>query len=318
MNMDDINPLRPKCFDEFIGQKNIVKSLLVYINAAKIRDTSLDHTLFIGHPGLGKTTLAYLIAREMDKNIIILNANSIDKPKDIIVALSKISAGDIIFIDEIHALNSNVEEVLYSAMEDFYINLNVKNNAKKEILKFDLPPFTLIGASTKPEDISKPLLDRFSINIRLEKYNRKDITTILYNASNKLNFNYNIDALNILSDVSRFTPRIALNLLKRVNDYALIKNIKEIDRKFVISVLKILKINKLGLNAIDIKYLKMLHVDYEDKPVGINTISSYLNETNKSIQDNIENYLIELAFIKKTSKGRIITEKGIKYLNSVN
>lgn len=315
MNNEYYNPLRPSTFDEFIGQDNIKNNLKVYIKASKLKDTSLDHTLLAGHAGVGKTSLAYIIARELNQNIIIVNANSIERPKDIIIALSKLNEGDILFIDEIHALNKNCEEVLYSAMEDFYINLNIKSNTKRDIMKYDLPPFTLIGATTKIEDISKPLLDRFSITFNLVNYTYNDISKILLNLSKRLEFNYTSDALDKISSVSRLIPRIAINYLKRINDYALTSSIKLIDKSFVIDVLKKLGINRFGLNELDIKYLKMLHYEYKDKPVGINTISSFLNESTKIIEDMVEKYLIELVFVRKTSKGRLITPKGITYLN---
>jgi len=307
--------LRPSSFDEFIGQKRIINSLNVYIKASLIRDTSLDHVLLVGHPGLGKTTLAYLIANELHQNIISINANSIDRPRDLIIALSKLNEGDILFIDEIHALNTNCEEVLYSAMEEFYINLNVKNSLKKELIKFELPPFTLVGATTKVEDLSKPLYDRFPISFTLEKYRNEEIIDIIKNASNKLKICYENNALELLASVSRSTPRIALNIFKRINDFALIDEINVIKKSYVEKVLNELGIMHLGLNSLDLKYLKMLHSDYSDKPVGINTISSFLNENVKVIEEMTENYLIELAFIRKTSKGRVITQKGITYLN---
>ena len=317
MNNEYINPLRPNNFNEFIGQDSIISNLKVYIKASLLKNTSLDHTLLVGHAGVGKTSLAYIIAKELKQKIIVINANSIEKPKDIIIALSKLNVGDILFIDEIHALNKNCEEVLYSAMEDFYINLNIKNNSKREIMKYELPPFTLIGATTKIEELSKPLLDRFSIIFTLVNYSYSDITKILNNISNKLDFNYEIDALKEISSVSRLIPRIAINYLKRINDYAITDNIKKINKDYALEVLNKIGINKYGLNNLDIRYLNMLYIEYQGHPIGINTITSYLNENKKTIEDIVEKYLIEIGFIKKTSKGRIITNKGITYLNSL-
>lgn len=314
MNNEYNNILRPDSFDEFIGQDTIKSNLKIYIKAAKLKDTSLDHALLTGHAGVGKTSLAYIISKELGQKLIVINANSIEKPKDIIIALSKLNEGDVLFIDEIHALNKNCEEVLYSAMEDFYINLNIKNSTKKEIMKYVLPPFTLIGATTKVEELSKPLLDRFSIVLNLSDYSYKDITSILNNVSNKLNFNYEIDALKKIASVSRLIPRIAINYLKRINDYAIAEDIKLISKDYTIKVLKKIGIKKYGLNDLDIRYLKMLYYEYNSHPVGINTITSYLNESRKTVENIIEKYLIEISFIKKTSKGRVITNKAIDYL----
>lgn len=316
MNNDYNNIIRPNNFEEFIGQKTIIDNLRVYIKAAKIKDTSLDHILLAGHAGVGKTSLAYLIAKELNQNIIIINANSIERVKDVIIMLSKLNEGDVLFIDEIHALNKNCEEVLYSAMEDFYINLNVKSDSLKEIRKFELPPFTLIGATTKLEEISKPLLDRFSITFNLTNYTFKEISKILNNLSNKLEYKYTNRALDRIASVSRLIPRIAINYLKRINDFALINKIDLIDEEFVAKTLEKLGIKKHGLTDLDIRYLKMLHFEYKDKPVGINTITSYLNESKKTVEDIIEKYLIELLFIKRTFKGRVITKKGISYLHN--
>lgn len=317
MNNDFINPYRPSSFDEFIGQENIISNLKIYIKAAKLRDTSLDHTLLVGHAGVGKTSLAYLIAKELGQNIIIINANSIEKAKDIIIALSKLNEGDVLFIDEIHALNKNCEEVLYSAMEDFYINLNIKNNLKRDIMKFELPPFTLIGATTKIEELSKPLLDRFSITFNLSTYSEDEITKILLNIEKKHNIKFDIEALSEISSVSRLVPRIAINYLKRIYDFAIAENVLSISKDYVQNVLKKMGIKKYGLNNLDIKYLKMLHDEYHNHPVGINTITSYLNENQKTIEEMIEKYLIEIGFIKKTNKGRVITNKGITYIDSL-
>lgn len=317
MNNDLYNILRPQNFDEFIGQDKVINNLKVYIKAAKLKDTSLDHTLLIGHAGVGKTSLAYIISKELNQNIFVVNANSIERTKDIIIMLSKLSEGDILFIDEIHALNKNVEEVLYSAMEDFYINLNIKNDLKRDIIKLNLPPFTLIGATTNIEDISKPLLDRFSIHLYLNNYTYKDISLILHNLAKKLEFNYSSDALDEISNVSRLIPRVAINYLKRINDYAIANSINSINKKYVIKVLNKLGIKKYGLNELDIRYLKMLHFEYKDKAVGINTITSYLNENRKTIENIVEKYLIEISFVRKTSKGRVITKKGITYIHNI-
>ena len=312
------NSMRPTNFDEFIGQNGIVESLKVYIKAALMRDTSLDHTLLVGHAGLGKTSLAYIIAKELKQNIVTINANAIENPKDLIIALSKLGEGDVLFIDEIHALSSNCEEVLYSAMEDFYVNINVKNDTKKDVIKFELPPFTLIGATTRVECLAKPLLDRFPIRFNFQKYSNNEIVKILENAARKENIFYKKRALKVISSVSRLTPRIALNIFKRINDYSLIDNYKSIDHIYVCGVLRKIGIRDMGLNDLDIRYLEMLHNEYNDKPVGINTITSYLNENIKVIEEMVENYLIEIAFIKKTSKGRVITSKGITYLYGIH
>lgn len=314
MNNGFLNSLRPSNFDEFVGQEKNISNLKIYIEASKIRETSLDHILLYGPAGTGKTSLAYIIAKELNQNIIVINASSIDKPKDIIIALSKLNEGDILFIDEIHALKRNCEEILYSAMEDYYINLNVSAN-NKSIYKFNLPPFTLIGATTNIEYISKPLYDRFSINIAFDEYNNSDLKNLIKNISDKLNINIDDNSLNYLSQIVKKTPRIVVDILKRISDYMLIKNIEILDINYLKYILKNIGIYNNGLNKKDIIYLNILYKN-KDKPLGINTISSLISESIKNIEITIEPFLIKEGYIKKTNKGRLITEKGSKYLKN--
>lgn len=314
MNNGFLNSLRPSNFHEFVGQEKNISNLKIYIEASKIRETSLDHILLYGPAGTGKTSLAYIIAKELNQNIIVINASSIDKPKDIIIALSKLNEGDILFIDEIHALKRNCEEILYSAMEDYYINLNVSAN-NKSIYKFNLPPFTLIGATTNIEYISKPLYDRFSINIAFDEYNNSDLKNLIKNISDKLNINIDDNSLNYLSQIVKKTPRIVVDILKRISDYMLIKNIEILDINYLKYILKNIGIYNNGLNKKDIIYLNILYKN-KDKPLGINTISSLISESIKNIEITIEPFLIKEGYIKKTNKGRLITEKGSKYLKN--
>lgn len=317
MNNVDFVTMRPGNFSEFIGQKKIIDNLLVYIKSSVLKDTSLDHMLLVGAPGLGKTSLAYLIAHELNRNIIVINANSIERAKDIIVLLSKINEGDIVFIDEIHALNKNVEEILYSAMEDFYINLNVKDNTKKNFVKFSLPPFTLIGATTKQHSVSKPLLDRFGINFYFEDYSVDDIAMIIKNYCSKFKINITSDAIYEIALISRQIPRIAINYIKRIDDHKVIKNIKVINKSFVRRILKKIGVNVCGLTDLDIRYLNLLYATFNKTTVGLTTISGYLNEDEKTITEIIEPYLLKNGFVKKTPKGRIITDDGEKMLSKL-
>ena len=270
--------------------------------------------ILYGKPGIGKTSLAYIIAKELNQNIIIINANSIEKPKDIIISLSKLNEGDILFIDEIHALNKNCEEVLYSAMEDFYINLNVKNNVKREIMKFELPPFTLIGATTKAGSLTTPLRDRFGIVSRLELYTEEDLSKIVKRTAKILDVKIDDQAAIEIARRSRGTPRIANRLLKRVRDYAAVLGDGDIDLKITKHTLNKLEIDELGLDEIDRKLLETMIIQYAGKPVGIEALAVTIGEEVDTIEDVYEPYLIQIGFISRTLRGRIVLPPAYRHL----
>lgn len=307
--------IRPKGFDDFLGQKNIKSKLKVFIESAKKRDVSLDHILFYGPPGLGKTTLAQIIANEIGSNIKATSAPIIERPGDLASILTSLGDKDILFIDEIHRLRTVVEEVLYSAMEDFFVDIKVGDGASAKSFRVKLPHFTLIGATTRSGLLSTPLYDRFGIVERLEFYNDEDLAAIVERSSSFLNICITKSAALSIASRSRGTPRIVNRLLRRVFDFAVVHDVLEIDEKFVCDSLEKLGIDKNGFEAIDKLYLNTIIKHYNGGPVGADTLSVSLSEQIETIEDIIEPYLIQCGFIKRTPKGRVATNKAYSYLN---
>ncbi|MBZ7986756.1 Holliday junction branch migration DNA helicase RuvB [Campylobacter canadensis] len=300
--------LRPLNFDDYIGQEKIKENLKVFIKAAKLRNESLDHCLFFGPAGLGKTTLANIIASEMGVNIKTTAAPMIEKSGDLAAILTNLEQGDILFIDEIHRLSPAIEEVLYPAMEDFRLDIIIGSGPAAQTVKIDLNRFTLIAATTKSGGISTPLRDRFGINFRLEFYKDEELALIIYKAAIKLNIKCNEDAALEIAKRSRSTPRIALRLLKRVRDFALVNNEEVITKKRAHESLIALGVNELGLDEIDLKYLDFLCK--AKKAVGLNTLAATLSEDERTIEDVIEPYLLANNYIEKSAKGRVATKKA--------
>ncbi|MBZ7994555.1 Holliday junction branch migration DNA helicase RuvB [Campylobacter canadensis] len=300
--------LRPLNFDDYIGQEKIKENLKVFIKAAKLRNESLDHCLFFGPAGLGKTTLANIIASEMGVNIKTTAAPMIEKSGDLAAILTNLEQGDILFIDEIHRLSPAIEEVLYPAMEDFRLDIIIGSGPAAQTVKIDLNRFTLIAATTKSGGISTPLRDRFGINFRLEFYKDEELALIIYKAAIKLNIKCNEDAALEIAKRSRSTPRIALRLLKRVRDFALVNNEEIITKKRAHESLIALGVNELGLDEIDLKYLDFLCK--AKKAVGLNTLAATLSEDERTIEDVIEPYLLANNYIEKSAKGRVATKKA--------
>lgn len=300
--------LRPLNFDDYIGQEKIKENLKVFIKAAKLRNESLDHCLFFGPAGLGKTTLANIIANEMGVNIKTTAAPMIEKSGDLAAILTNLEQGDILFIDEIHRLSPAIEEVLYPAMEDFRLDIIIGSGPAAQTVKIDLNRFTLIAATTKSGGISTPLRDRFGINFRLEFYKDEELALIIYKAAIKLNIKCNEDAALEIAKRSRSTPRIALRLLKRVRDFALVNNEEVITKKRAHESLIALGVNELGLDEIDLKYLDFLCK--AKKAVGLNTLAATLSEDERTIEDVIEPYLLANNYIEKSAKGRVATKKA--------
>ena len=305
--------LRPLNFDEYIGQEKIKQNLKVFIGAAKKRAEVLDHTLFYGPPGLGKTTLAHIISNEMNANIKITAAPMIEKAGDLAAILTNLEEGDVLFIDEIHRLSSSIEEILYPAMEDFRLDIIIGSGPAAQTIKIDIPKFTLIGATTKAGMISAPLRDRFGISFRLEFYSPDELASITQKASLKLNKSIDKDASLEIAKRSRGTPRIALRLLKRIRDFADINDEENISSNRAKTSLDELGVNELGFDELDLKYLGILF-EANKKPLGLNTISAALSEDEGTIEDVIEPYLLANSYIQRTAKGRIATYKSYEML----
>ena len=306
--------LRPSTLDEYVGQSAIKDNLRVFIKAALERKETLDHVLLYGPPGLGKTTLAHVIANEMRGNIKVVNGPSIEKSGDLAAILATLSPGDVLFIDEIHRLPRVVEEVLYSAMEDFSISLVVGKDSGARSINIDLPPFTLVGATTRAGDLSSPLRDRFGIVSKLEYYTLDELSSIVKRTSKV--FGMDIDELAKIEVAkrSRGTPRIANRLYRRIRDFATVKGSKIIDMETTISSLNALKVDELGLDDVDIAYLKGIIERFKGGPVGVEAIALAIGEEVTTLEDVYEPYLLQIGMINRTQRGRVATELAYKHL----
>lgn len=317
-NENDTIFLRPKNLNDYIGQEKIKNNLKVFISAAKQRFEVLDHILLYGAPGLGKTTLANIIANEMKARIKIINAPSIEKPGDIASIISLIEANDILFIDEIHRLPKNVEEIFYSVMEDYKL-ITISGNGMDAInINIQIPPFTLIGATTRIGSLSEPFKNRFGIIEKIDFYSNEEIEKIIIKNSSLLKIKINKKAANLIASRSKGTPRIANHLLKRIRDFANVENKNEITVEIANNALKALKINDLGLSDVEINYLKTIMNRFKGGPVGIETISLAIGEEAINLEDSYEPYLIKLGFINRTQRGRIVTNKTYDYFEKNN
>lgn len=306
--------LRPDAWNEYIGQDKIKKNLDVFIKASKKRSEALDHVLFYGPPGLGKTTLALIIANEMESNIKVTAAPMIEKSGDLAAILTNLEEGDILFIDEIHRLSPAVEEILYSSMEDFRIDIIIGSGPAAQTVKIDLPRFTLIGATTRAGMLSNPLRDRFGMNFRLQFYNNEELAKIISQASKKLDREIIHEAAIEIAKRSRGTPRIALRLLKRVRDFADVADELNIGHHRTKFALDELGINSYGFDEMDLKLLKLL-VDARGKPMGLSTIAASLSEDEGTVEDVLEPYLLANGFLERTAKGRKATRATYDVLN---
>lgn len=304
--------IRPDSFDEYIGQTDVKENIKVFVKAAKLRGTNLDHVLLYGPPGLGKTTLAHIIANELGTNIKTASGPTIEKSGDLAAILSTLEPNDVLFIDEIHRIPRYIEEILYSAMEDFKLDIIIGGEGQSRSIKIDLPPFTLIGATTRSGDLSAPLRDRFGIMCKLEFYSDEELAEIVKRSARVLDLEIEENAAHEIAIRSRKTPRIANRLLKRVGDFALVEGNGVITLELVKKALTRLKINESGLDIADVQYLMSIIEKFNGGPVGIESIASSIGEEATTIEDVIEPFLLQEGYVKRTSRGRIITEKAYR------
>jgi Holliday junction DNA helicase RuvB len=306
--------IRPQTLSEYVGQDEVKNILKVFIEAAKMREESLDHVLLYGPPGLGKTTLAHIIANELGSNFKTASGPSIEKSGDLAAVLSVLEPGDVLFIDEIHRLPKFIEEMLYPAMEDFELDIVVGGEGSSRSIKIDLPPFTLVGATTRAGDVASPLRDRFGIVNKLNYYTDEELRDIVKRTSRVLDMPIGDEAAMELAKRSRKTPRIANRLFKRVRDFALVEGDDEISLEVTKKALDRLKVDEYGLDQIDIEYLSALIEKFNGGPVGVETISSAIGEEISTLEDVVEPFLMQEGFIKRTPRGRVVTEKAYQHL----
>lgn len=306
--------LRPRFLREYIGQAHAKENLKIYIEAAKQRNESLDHVLLYGPPGLGKTTLSHIIANEMEANIRTTSGPAIERPGDLAAILTNLEANDILFIDEIHRLNRSVEEVLYPAMEDFALDIIIGKGPSARTVRLDLPPFTLVGATTRAGSLSSPLRDRFGVVSRLEFYTVEEISMILLRTADLLQVGMNIEGANELATRARGTPRVANRLLKRVRDFVQVEGDGFISKDAAVGALDRMQVDKLGLDQLDHRLLRSILTHFRGGPVGLETIAATIGEESHTVEDVVEPYLMQIGFLERTPRGRMVTKQCADYL----
>lgn len=311
------NLFRPNLLSDFVGQDEIVNKLKIYIYSAKERNETLDHTLFYGPPGVGKTSLAFIIAHEFNSKIKVVSAPTLKTIGDLVGILSILDPGDVLFVDEIHRLDKSLEEILYSVLEDFKLNITFKNSEQVKLVNFDISPFTFIGATTQIALISSPLRDRFGITFKFDYYTVEEISKIIRENTIKMGFSIDNNEAIEIAKRSRKTPRIANNLLKRIVDFTIYENSKKITKQILNNAFAMLKIDKDGLRKEDIDILKLMFKKFKNVPISLEVIASYIGENVNNIRDVYESYLVNEGYIERTKRGRILTLKGIKKCEEV-
>ncbi|OGN07994.1 MAG: Holliday junction DNA helicase RuvB [Candidatus Yanofskybacteria bacterium RIFCSPHIGHO2_02_FULL_39_10] len=306
--------LRPKSFSEYVGQENIKENLRIILGAAKKRSETTEHLLLHGPSGLGKTTLAYLIAKELGSSIKITSGTALEKAGDVGSILTGLNDGDVLFIDEVHRLNKMVEEVIYPAMENFKLDIIIGKGNSAKTLQIDLPKFTLIAATTKISMLSSPFRSRFGVNFRLDFYKQEDIEKIITRSAKLLNIQIDKGAVTTVAQASRYTPRIANRLLKRVRDYAQMQNQEVVTADLACKALQMLEIDNYGLEETDRKILRTIGETFNGGPVGLKSVAAAISEEENTIEDVYEPYLIQIGFLARTPKGRVTTRKGLEHV----
>lgn len=307
--------LRPRTLEEYIGQEKIKENLKIYMQAAKERGEPIEHVLLYGSPGLGKTTLAHIIAKEMNVNIRVTSGPAIERTGDLAAILTNLEDGDILFIDEIHRLHRSVEEVLYPAMEEYALDIVIGKGPSARTLRLDLPKFAIVGATTKYSSLSSPLRDRFGNTFRLDFYNNKNIEEIIQRSAKILKIDLDKESSHEIAKRARMTPRIANRLLKRVRDYVQVKEKGQINQEKTLQALKLLDIDDHGLDEIDRRILQTIVEKFKGGPVGLNTLAAATSEEMDTIEDVYEPFLLQLGFLNRTPRGRAVTEKAYKHLD---
>ncbi len=314
-SIDDVKEynLRPVCLDEYIGQENVKKNLKVFIEAAKMRGEPLDHVLFYGPPGLGKTTLANIIAKEMGSSLKVTSGPAIEKPGDLASILTSLEDREVLFIDEIHRLSKTVEEILYSAMEDYSLDIIIGKGPQAKSIRIDLSKFTLVGATTRLGLLTSPLRDRFGVLLSMDYYTHEELKQIITRSSNILQIGITDEAALEVAKRSRGTPRVANRLLKRIRDFAQVRKLNVIETDLARESLNLLDVDEMGLDKIDKRILKAIIMNFNGGPVGVETIAHFLSEELGTLEDVYEPFLIQQGFLIRTPRGRIATDKAYQH-----